>query len=146
MNGSSLLPSLETLKTQAKRLRVDLDAGGQKIGHGRSLELLAHQHGYKDWNTFHAAIDNQTPSCPVMVGQRVRGAYLGQLFQGVVTGIQSLTHADRFRVTLSFDEPVDVVTFESFSNFRSRVSCVIDRDGETLEKTSNGQPQLRLQF
>lgn len=48
MNGSTRLPPLETLKTQAKRLRADLGADGRTIGHGRSLEIVAHQYGYKD--------------------------------------------------------------------------------------------------
>jgi hypothetical protein len=146
MNGSFPLPSIESLKTQAKRLRVDLGVEGRTIGHGKSLEILAHQYGYKDWNTLHANIGNQQPPCPVALGQSVRGFYLGQPFDGEVIGIQSLVKPGRYRVTVSFREPVDVVTFKSFSNFRKRVSCVIDRKGETLEKTSDGRPHLRLQL
>ena len=42
------------------------------------------------------------------------------------------------------DDPVDVVTFESFSAFRQRVHCNVDTSGRTLEKTSNGRPQVEL--
>ncbi len=144
MNGTSRLPSLEDLKDQAKRLRARLEDDGQPVGHSRSLELVAHQYGYKDWNTLHAAVGNRPPPCPVVLGERVSGQYLGQPFAGEVIGVRTLTAPGRFRVTLAFDDPVDVVTFESFSAFRSRVNCTIDGRGVTPEKTSNGHPHLRL--
>jgi hypothetical protein len=144
MNGSTPLPSIDALKEQAKRLRLELAAAGTVIGHSHSLELLAHQHGYKDWNTLYAAIGNRPTLSPVAAGQRVSGHYLGQPFEGEVRALETFSHADRFRVVLHFDEPVDVVTFDSFSAFRQRVSCFIGGDGMTAEKTSNGEPQLRL--
>ena len=45
-----------------------------------------------------------------------------------------------------FDEPVDVVTWDSFSAFRRRVSCTIDRRGRTAERTSDGRPHMELAF
>lgn len=144
MNGTSHLPPIEDLKAQARRLRARLKADGQPVGHSRSLELVAHQYGFKDWNTLHAAVGNRPPPCPVMMGQKVRGSYLGQAFTGEVIGVQTLTASDRYRITLLFDDPVDVVTFESFSAFRRRVTCTIDRRGVTAEKTSNGRPHLCL--
>lgn len=141
MNGS--LPSIDNLKSQAKRLRATLAASGTEVGHAKALELLARQHGFKDWNTLHAAVGNG-PVCPVSLGARVRGHYLGQAFEGEVIGVQALTATGRYRVTFRFDEPVDVVTFESFSAFRQRVSCTIDERGVTVEKTSNGRPHLQL--
>lgn len=144
MNESLPLPSLDALKAQARRLRAGLDADGTPIGHGKALELLAHQYGYRDWNTLHAAVGNRPPPSPLAIGQRVRGHYLGQPFEGEVVAVQLLATTDRFRVAVAFDEPVDVVTFPSFSNFRSRVSCVIDRQGATAERTSEGRPHLQL--
>ena len=73
------------------------------------------------------------------------GHYLGQGFEADVIGVQILATPGRYRITLDFDEPVDVVTFASFSSFRKRVSCVIDRHGVTAEKISDGRPHLRLQ-
>ena len=145
MNGFLTLPSIEALKNQATRLRAKLESEGTPISYSRSLELQAHQYGYKDWNTLHAAVGNQPPPCPVAVGARVCGHYLGQLFAGEVIGVQVLMPG-RFRITLDFDEPVDVVTFKSFSHFRKRVSCVIDRAGTTTEKTSDGHHQLQLEL
>jgi len=146
MTSALTLPSLEALKLQAKRLRATLGTQGNPIGHAQALEMLAHQHGYKDWNTLHAAIGNRPPPAPVAVGDRVRGHYLGQPFDADVIGVQTLSSADKFRITLNFDEAVDVVTFESFSAYRKRVSCTIDRAGRTAEKTSDGRPHLQLQL
>ena len=146
MNGYHPLPSIENLKDQAKRLRAELEATGQPTGHSRSLELLAHQYGYNDWNTLHAAIGNRPPPSPVTIGARVQGQYLGQAFAGEVIGVRMLGASGKCRVTFDFDEPVDVVTFASFSNFRRRVSCVIDEHGVTAEKTSDGRPHLKLQL
>lgn len=142
MNGS--LPSLDNLKAQAKRLRTTLSDDGTAISHSKSLELIAHQYGFRDWNTLHAAVGNRPPAAPVALGQRVKGVYLSQPFAGEVIGVQALS-AGRYRVTFDFDEPVDVVTFDSFSAFRKRVSATVDEAGRTFERTSNGQPQLQLQ-
>ena len=144
MIGSSILPSLDALKGQAKRLRTKMAADGTPISHSRSLELLAHQQGYRDWNTLYAAAGNQQPGCPVSLGQRVTGRYLNQSFSGTVLSVRTLGQGNRYRVTFQFDEPVDVVTFDSFSSFRHRVSCNINGQGTTLEKTSDGRPQLSL--
>ncbi len=145
MTGSlTRYPSIEALKGQARRLRATLGSDGEPITHGKSLELLAHQYGYKDWNTLHAAIGNAPPPCPVHLGARVQGSYLGQAFDGTVMGVQTLTPPNRFRVTLHFDQPVDVVTFGSFSNLRRRVSCIIDPSGKSAEKTSDGRPHMQL--
>ncbi|MGF1621671.1 MAG: glyoxalase superfamily protein [Rhodomicrobiaceae bacterium] len=144
MNGSPTLPSLDELKGQAKRLRDSLARDGANVSHGRVLELLAHQHGYKDWNTLFAATGNRPASCTVDLGARVRGEYLGQPFAAEVIAVSRLGQDERYRVTLTFDEPVDVVKFASFSAFRRRVSCVVNRAGVTAERTSDGRPHLRL--
>lgn len=145
--GSTTLPSLDALKDQAKRLRARLASEGETISHSRSLELIAAQYGQRDWNTLHAAVGNRPPFNPWMLGSRVKGHYLGQPFEGEILGVQALAaHPGRYRVTMKFDEPVDVVTFESFSAFRQRVMATVDETGRTVEKTSNGRPQLELEW
>jgi hypothetical protein len=144
MNGRSPLPSLDELKAQAKRLRSAMSSSGEDINHGRALELVARQHGYRDWNTMHAAVGNGPPGPPVNIGEHVSGRYLGQKFSGEVIGLSVLGDAGRYRVTLKFDEPVDVVTFDSFSNYRTRVNCVVGPDGVSPARTSNGQPHMVL--
>jgi hypothetical protein len=143
-NGRRRIPAIDELKSQAKGLRRSLEREGKAVSHGRALELVAHQYGFDDWNTIYVAAGNQPPGSPVSIGERVSGHYLGQPFDGKVTGVQMLGAQERYRVTLKFDQPVDVVTFDSFSAFRRQVSCVIDRRGVTAEKTSNGNPHLRL--
>ena len=53
--------------------------------------------------------------------------------------------AGQYRVTIKFDTPVDVVTFDSFSAFRSRVVVLINGDGVAVKRTSDGEPYLRMQ-
>jgi hypothetical protein len=50
----------------------------------------------------------------------------------------------RSNVTICFDSPVDVVRFDSFSNFRQRIEATVGPDGCSPRRTSDGQPQLVL--
>ena len=77
------LPTLAQAKSQAKQLRADLAAQGREIGHARALEVIARQHGYRDWNTFHAAIADRAPD-GWTPGGRVAGEYLSQPFEATV--------------------------------------------------------------
>ena len=138
------LPSLEALKQQAKRLRAGLDQDGDFITHSESLELIARQYGYRDWNTLYAAAGNRPPAKRFQLGARVRGRYLGQPFAGEIIAVRAMS-GEHLRVVVKFDEPVDVIKFESFSAYRSRVSAVISGDGATAEKTSDGAPQLQME-
>ena len=141
------LPSLDALKDQAKRLRSRLASEGEAISHSKSLELVACQYGYRDWNTLHAALGNRPPFNPWMLGARVKGHYLGHPFEAEILSAQALSaQPGRYRLTFKFDEPVDVVTFESFSAFRQRVTATIDETGRTVERTSNGRPHLELDW
>lgn len=49
------LPSTDDLKQQARRLRTALAARGTELSHGHALELVAAQHGVRDWNTLSAS-------------------------------------------------------------------------------------------
>jgi hypothetical protein len=145
MADRAKLPSLEDLKDQAKRLRETLARQGTQINHSKALELIAGQHGFRDWNTLHAKIGNEPPGPTLSLGAKVSGQYLGQAFTGEIIAIQALTSAHgKYRVTFDFDEPVDVVTFESFSAYRKRVTVTLGEDGQTTERTSNGRPHMVL--
>ncbi len=144
MNKLPTNPNIDRMKQQARRLRLALEEQGNRVSHSKTLEMVALQHGYKDWNTLYAGLGNNNQDSPFYLGEQVKGRYLGQKFAGKITGIQSMNAHARFRVTLEFENPVDVVSFESFSSFRKRVTCVIDPNGKTFEKTSNGLPQLEL--
>ncbi len=140
MTDTVQLPPLATLKQQAKRLRAGLAEDGDFISHSESLELVARQYGYRDWNTLFAEIGNQ-PQPRFTPGARVAGRYLGQPFAGEIVAMR-LQAGERTKVTVRFDAPVDVVAFDSFSAYRSRVTVTVDANGETREKTSNGAPLL----
>ena len=50
-----------------------------------------------------------------------------------------------YEVTLHFDEPMDVVEFDSFSGLRQRVKAMISEEGISWDKTSDGVPHLIVQ-
>lgn len=137
-------PTMDGAKAQARALRAALEAEGREISHSAALELVAKSHGYHDWNTLHAAIGNG-PVVPVSLGQVVEGSYLKQAFLAEVIGLRVLSEG-RYEVVLELDQPVDVVTFDSFSNWRSRVTKVIGPDGRSFDTTSDGMPHLVLKL
>ncbi len=127
------------LKVQAKRLRDKLRGTGAMLSHSEALEMIAHQHGVRDWNTLRAMAGNRML---LQVGDRVAGRYLGQPFTAIVRGMTTLGDGSRRRITLHFDDPVDVVRFDSFSAFRQRVTGEIGWDGRSTRCTSDGAPHL----
>ncbi|MGJ3232080.1 MAG: glyoxalase superfamily protein [Oceanicaulis sp.] len=134
---------IQTLKSQARRLRAALAADGDFVTHSESLELIARRHGCRDWNTLHAAAGNRAPE-PYAVGARVSGRYLGQAFSGEILAVKKLAGGARYQITLDLEEAVDVVTFDSFSNLRKRVSGVVDAQGVSGARTSDGRPHFEL--
>jgi hypothetical protein len=128
-------------KAHAKSLRNVLAAEGTMVSHAQALELIARQNGARDWNTLSARLAKAAPS-PFHLHQRVQGRYLGQSFKGEINALSSSgTH---YSVSVRFDEPVDTVTFDSFSNMRRVVRGVVDITGNSVRKTSNGTPHLTL--
>ncbi len=139
MRHSEELAPVDELKSQAKRLREKLRRAGVTLSHGEALELVAHQHGVRDWNTLCAKAGNRML---LRVGDRVQGRYLGQPFSAEIRGMTVIGDGSHRRLTLQFDKPVDVVRFDSFSAFRQRVTGDIGWDGRSPRRTSDGQPQL----
>ncbi|WP_300393746.1 glyoxalase superfamily protein [Henriciella sp.] len=131
-------------KARARELRAESATRGKSLSHANALEAVAHELGYRDWNTASARLSNQ-PEIPLQVGERVSGRYLKQPFQGRVHGVRELAGGMGYEVVLHFDEPVDVVEFDSFSGLRQRVSAMISDDGVSWNKTSDGVPHLVLQ-
>ncbi|MEM1047500.1 MAG: glyoxalase superfamily protein [Pseudomonadota bacterium] len=140
------LPDLSALKRQASLLRTALAAEGNAISHSGALELLARQHGFRDWNGLHAAAtESVSMRDRLTVGARVRGRYIGRPFEGEVVGVRRFGTEGGLRLVVHFDKPVDVVKVPTFSAWRQRVSCTIDRHGRTAERTSDGRPHLELE-
>ncbi len=139
-------PTLDTAKAQARALRQALRAGGTEVSHARCLELVAQQHGARDWNTFHARLRRSCAapeaSGALALGSRVTGRYLGQAYRGKIVGLSG--PAGHRRVDIALDEPVDTVRFDSFSNWRRRVRGTVGADGRSFRKTSDGVPHLTV--
>lgn len=136
--------SLDALKIQAKTLRQNMADINQTITHSESLELIAKQKGFKDWNCLHAHIGNQQKP-NFVIGQRVKGHYLGQKFAGILLKATPSNNAKRYGITVRFDEAVDVIRFEGMSNWRKQVQITINQDGQTNEKTSDGSPHMVIE-
>ena len=119
-----LVHTRDQAKARAREIRAALAGQGTTISHSAALERVAAEQGYADWNTLSARLSNE-PERPLAVGDRVAGSYLKQRFEGTVLAVASLAGGSAFRVTVELDEPVDVVTFASFSARRawSRVSA-----------------------
>lgn len=128
-------------KQRAKIMRKDLFSRGIKISYGQALERVAAEIGYRDWNTAVARLSNEPPF-RIQVGDTVSGAYLKQPFTGQVIAVREIGGGSHYEVTLHFDAPVDVVTFDSFSAFRQRVNVTVDDRGVTPSKTSDGEPHM----
>ncbi|WP_112312110.1 glyoxalase superfamily protein [Pseudogemmobacter bohemicus] len=136
------IPTIDQARAQAKARRAGLAQQGQEVSHSAALELVAKAHGFRDWNTLHARAGNR-PQPPVRVGDITAGRYLGQEFLAEVIGITALSET-RYEVELQLDQAVDVVTFDSFSNYRSRIRKVVDASGRSFDRTSDGMPHLTL--
>lgn len=135
--------SVESFKSEARVLREDRAAKGEPLSQSQALEAVAREHGYRDWNTARADLpEHLRPT--LQVGQRVSGHYLSQPFEGVVLGLAMLGAGKYFRVKIRFDEPVDVVKFDSFSAFRQQVQVKVDAYGRSPDHTSDGKPHLQL--
>ena len=137
------LPSRDVLKSQAKRLRRDLASQGKDVSHSRALEMIAHQHGVRDWNTLNAMAP-KTEEPTWFPGQRITGQYLGHPFDGVIKSAAQRA-GGYWDVTVRFDAPVDVVASQKFSSLRQKVNATLRPDGRSPQKTSDGKPHLEVQ-
>lgn len=136
------LPTLFQVKRMARQLRDDAAASGTRLSRMQALEQIAARFGARDWNTLSARIAEHGPP-DWTIGQRVSGRYLSQVFTGTVLKADP-TSPGWTRLVLDFDQAVDVVRSEGFSNFRKRVHATVGRKGHTREATSDGVPHLRL--
>lgn len=137
------LPTLAAAKAEAKSLRAERQEAGQTIGHGQALEIVAQANGFRDWNTMAAALRGTGPE-GLRAGDRVRGRYLSQPFSATVLSAE-VSRPGWVRLVLDLDAAVDVVIFESFSNYRRRLRGEVGPEGQSRERTSDGTPHLVLE-
>lgn len=128
-------------KQRARKLREQARTSGHPISHSQSLEMIASALGYRDWNTASARLSNR-PEASLQVGEEVSGLYLGVPFEGRLLALREMADGQAFQVTIHFDDPVDVVAFDSFSAFRQRVTATVSPDGVSWDKTSDGRPHM----
>lgn len=144
MSYSLQTPTAAGLKAEARALREERAAAGSSLTHSAALEEVARRHGYRDWNAASAATTNGRP-VPSKLGARVSGTYLGQPFAGQIVGISQLMDMQHTRVTVHFDEPVNVSRLPMLGPIlRRRVTATLDADGVTASRTSDGEPHMRL--
>ncbi|MEM6490681.1 MAG: glyoxalase superfamily protein [Pseudomonadota bacterium] len=115
---------------------------GHAINHATALERIARRWGHRNWNTLRATAPTDVSAAPTRHGARVAGRYLGHPFSGRVVRIVAADQG--WRVTIAFDAPVDVSASPRFVAARRRVTALIDTDGVTAAKTSDGVPHLVL--
>lgn len=131
------------LKAEARSWRAEQGRAGNPVTNSQALEMVSRFHGFRDWNTANAVLPAARGPA-FAVGQAVKGTYLKQAFTGVVTAVAALGGGEMYQITVQFDEPVDVVAFESFSAFRHRVVATVNREGVSASKTSDGVPHMML--
>ncbi|TCD15040.1 glyoxalase superfamily protein [Oricola cellulosilytica] len=141
LSDNGLPVTRDQAKERARALRRDLAANGVNINHGQALERVAAELGYRDWNTAVARLSNEPPFT-IQVGDAVSGNYLKQPFTARVLAVREVSGGGYSHVTLQLDEAVDVVTFDSFSAFRHRVTATVDNRGVSPSRTSDGEPHL----
>lgn len=131
-------------KTHARRLRDALAAEGIGLSHGRALDIVARQHGERDWNTLAARASAsagapetapETKPAPFAVGDAVAGLFNGAPATGRVIGLAETIKPDLWRVTVKFSPPVDASTSANFRAERTRVEMIVGADGRSRRLT-----------
>ena len=125
-------------KARARQIKAESSA---PLSLAAALEHVAHEMGFRDWNTASARLSN-APEPMWQIGERVSGTYLKQTFSGRVHAVRELPGGAGYELTLHFDTPVDVVEWESFSAHRQRVTAMVSPEGISWTKTSDGVPHL----
>ncbi len=146
MQHKKQTPSVSDLKDQARRLRQALSDQGTLITHSKSLELLAQQYGARDWNTLRSKAEAHVTETLPRVGDRLHGQYMGQSFSGVLKALQKHGNKGALRVSIQLDQPVDVVSFDSFSSWRHRITGTVNQNGVSFRKRSDGTPHLVVEW
>lgn len=131
-------------KARARELRAELSDAGRPVSHSEALEQVASELGYRDWNTASAQLSNE-PESPLQIGDLVTGRYLKQPFTGRVLGVREVGGGAAFEVTIRFDQAIDVVEFESFSNLRTQVTVTVSAAGVSAFRTSDGVPHMAVE-
>ncbi|MCJ9430503.1 glyoxalase superfamily protein [Kordiimonas marina] len=144
-------------KARAKRLRAYLTGAGLPVSHSQSLEAIAHEDGFRDWNTLsahlrQAASPEEKPAksdisengCPFTLGSRAAGFYYNTPFTGQVRGIEMTARDGVWRITLQFNKRLKVTMGDHLDMARQRVRLTVDRLGRSvnLAGKADGHAQI----
>lgn len=143
MTYTQQVTTRDAAKSAARDLRAQYSGKGTPISHGHALDLIAKAEGYRDWNGFSAFLKVQEARALPQIGDRITATYLGQNQTGEILKSDEMSQG-RTRITILLDEAVDVVKFDSFSAYRQRITSVIGEHGESFDKTSDGNPVLKI--
>ena len=84
-------------KARARQIKAESSA---PLSLAAALEHVAHEMGFRDWNTASARLSN-APEPMWQIGERVSGTYLKQTFRGRVHAVRELQGGDRTRTQLT---------------------------------------------
>ena len=131
-------------KAAAKNLRARRETdSATELSHSEALESISRSAGFRDWNTYSAALKKQEETLPsLQPGMRVGGRYLGHAFLGTVYKVAPCDDGLTVRAMLHLDEPVDVVASDLFSGFRQRITGTLGPAYQTVERLGDGTPHL----
>jgi len=138
-SSKETIPNVVQLKSQAQRLRHFLADKDIEISQASSLEALAKQYGYRDWNVLSALAKRQSSenNWPE-IGETVAGTYLGQDFTGKIIrqNVTDLPGAKAY--TIRLEQPIDVVKSDKFSAFRQQINITLNN--QLISIDHEGQP------
>ena len=140
--------SVEDEKARARALRELAGKRGEQLSHSAALELVAGSMGFRDWNAMRASLAHGVRASSAFdiarlaPGVPISGAYMGQPFTGRI--VSCGPQGDKCSIAIQLDNPVDTVTFGSFSNMRRRVRGVVGKDGRSDEVNSLGHHHLTV--
>lgn len=121
--------------------RAVISSSANLLARSRSRENYSHSDDSQSRN------NKVRPTLATLkLGDRVQGVFMGQRFQGHLVGIVPLAASQNYHIGIQLNQAIDVVTFESFSNFRRRLNCVVDKDGISTAKTSDDRPHMKLEL
>ncbi|WP_417466092.1 glyoxalase superfamily protein [Kordiimonas sp.] len=154
---------LKYAKGRAKRLRSYLAELDLPLTHAQSLEAIAKEDGFRDWNTYAAnppagMAENDVPARAAQrdhqsasrlqfhVGDRVAGIYRGTPYRGTILGLEKTDGGPVWRIKIQFDAPVEIGTSEALSLTRLRIRSMINADGASvnLKGTPDGWLSVTL--
>ncbi|MBL4801948.1 MAG: hypothetical protein JKY45_08640 [Emcibacter sp.] len=75
---------------------------------------------------------------------KVSGTYLGHTFTGKILKLQTMPTGSNRKYTILFDQAIDVVTSQHFSNFRRRINCILDQSLKSVDH--KGRPDNLVQI